>query len=508
MEGTIVKAVRTALVALAISSSLILGGCGGGDEAGVDLLAGAVDYTGDYPEPAIVSYVLQDVACHSLAFPGQVEMVVSENVSAADASTLITANSGAVLASIPMVGYYLVGVNPGVEGDFISAIGQDARVMSALPHVPYSPCGSFNVGDAGTHGQDVEAAYHEAHPSGSLTTKPVVVLPNGYYSARSARYRIVESWGDSRGADSVLNLSFGPDAGGRNYSTATAKNQAAMRAGYKASLTTMLNVVRFCRIRGGDRMLVTIAAGNSRIPLNPILSDIRQDPRLNEILNNNVRLVTVDPAVYPSSNYGSDPAIWKVGNTWAAKGSSCGSPYATGLAQQLLESGLSKDRVRDIMDQVQQLNGILTAATVLPGSNKGASGYYSGTITFTVTGGASGPGGSVSVPTTRQTAPIVFLVNDEGRIVAGLPPWVEQNGTSFSGTQTKSVPNGSVSGTFQGSIGDDVITGSYDVHGQASAGGVHAWSDVAGPFSASRVGDYEDHAQSDVPSLNLPQLPF
>jgi len=100
------------------------------------VLDGAINYTGAYPAPDTVSYTSLDGQARMVnAYPGQVQVFFKTPISAAEAQAAIQANKGRVLGQIPLLGYYLVGVTTGSEGDFIASILRDSRVGLALPNI-------------------------------------------------------------------------------------------------------------------------------------------------------------------------------------------------------------------------------------------------------------------------------------------------------------------------------------------------------------------------------------
>ena len=81
------------------------------------VLENAFGYSGEYPQPASVSYTPRNEQPWTVrAFPGQVEVFFDTTVSMDAAQSAIKSNKGTVLAQIPLLGYYLAGVAAGSEG--------------------------------------------------------------------------------------------------------------------------------------------------------------------------------------------------------------------------------------------------------------------------------------------------------------------------------------------------------------------------------------------------------
>lgn len=94
----------------------------------------AFAFTGAYPTAALVSYTDNGNSVQVLAYPGQVQVFAVPTTSESAMHDLIEANSGAVIAQVPYLGYYLVSITPGTEAAFITTVSGDASVLHALPN--------------------------------------------------------------------------------------------------------------------------------------------------------------------------------------------------------------------------------------------------------------------------------------------------------------------------------------------------------------------------------------
>jgi hypothetical protein len=100
------------------------------------LLEGAVPFTGPSPAPGTVSITVDGSPVELAAFPGQVVVLFATPVPAAVAArSTIEACGAVVLAQIPMVGAYLVGVQPGREDALIQGLQAGEGIAAATPNL-------------------------------------------------------------------------------------------------------------------------------------------------------------------------------------------------------------------------------------------------------------------------------------------------------------------------------------------------------------------------------------
>jgi hypothetical protein len=107
-------------------------------ESSSNLLANAVEFKGDYPDPEVVTYSDNGTTVRVDAYPGQVTTFFKSNVSEEDAAKLISGQGGTILSKIPSVGYYLIQVNKSEIITFINAIQADSRVDFVTPNIVVS----------------------------------------------------------------------------------------------------------------------------------------------------------------------------------------------------------------------------------------------------------------------------------------------------------------------------------------------------------------------------------
>jgi len=106
----------------------------------VDLMTGAIPPPDTIPETATIQYITEDGELVDIEIiKGQVIVLFDSSVSESTAETLIISNGGDIIAKIPSIKYYLVGVTLGDEMNFIGKMRQDPTVIFAIPNIPLEP---------------------------------------------------------------------------------------------------------------------------------------------------------------------------------------------------------------------------------------------------------------------------------------------------------------------------------------------------------------------------------
>lgn len=101
-----------------------------------DLLEGATNYRGSYPRPAAVTFGTRDGRQVQVdAFPGMVQVFAEPASNQAAVEAAIGRFRGLILSKVPLLGYYLVGVDAGTEATFIAGIRGTSGVLDALPNM-------------------------------------------------------------------------------------------------------------------------------------------------------------------------------------------------------------------------------------------------------------------------------------------------------------------------------------------------------------------------------------
>ena len=83
------------------------------------------------PETSTIRYITEEgILAHIEDVKGQIIILVDSSLSVNIAETLIISNGGALIAKIPSITYYLVGVTLGDEMNSIGKMRQDPTVIS------------------------------------------------------------------------------------------------------------------------------------------------------------------------------------------------------------------------------------------------------------------------------------------------------------------------------------------------------------------------------------------
>lgn len=318
-----------------------------------------IGYEGPYPVPAPVSFQYEGQGTTITAFPGQVVVLFAGRPPAAAARALLSGLGGTVLAQLPPVGCYLVAVTPGAEGAFIDQVGADPAVELAFPH----PAGRFmgtgvTVLDdcGGDHGQAVQQV---------LTDRGVAVdacrsIANavGSPSTLAATFELTDEVRLNRSQPTLINLSSG--YGTPNdvpYDQLSADLQRGVLAGYTLDRISLLRAVALLPGSYRENLVITIAAGNDRIPLDSVLAELATDPRLMAVLEQNVIFVGSKGQAF--SNYATilpGNFAW-ADNPEAANGTSFAAPYVLALIRKIMDQrGVSATEALRIVKQAVAAN--------------------------------------------------------------------------------------------------------------------------------------------------------
>jgi len=312
-----------------------------GTLTGQDLMRGAVAFAGTYPTPGPIAWLDGGTAVNVIGYPGQVLLFVDSGVDATTAHGIVAAHGGTILAQVPRAHYYLVGVTAGNEQAFMTSALSESRVLYALPNLSVTDQGTTVVERdcSSSHATKVKTEYTSVAGG---TAPPCINGP----TVDLAVFAIYEAAGTGGGAGTFINLSAGPNPSVdyRFYDidgdgSATEQDQSMFQENWKTVLRSELGAIASIPDSHRANLVMTIATGNSNMPLSPMLEDIRQDPRLATVLRNNVTLVTTERAGAPSAQYPTgdfandapdDPDVVAVNNPAAVDGTSFAAPSLLG----------------------------------------------------------------------------------------------------------------------------------------------------------------------------------
>ena len=303
------------------------------------ILEGALNYVGKYPVPALVTYVDSTNKQVSVtAYPGQVQVYYDSKVAASEVETIIKAKSGTVIGKIPLIGYYLVQVTVGQEGNFITALQTDKRLKLALPNIALSLEGDgvqinedfvtqpipvpLNITgpvliDTGEHAKEL---LHVAEDAGTEICQVVglsnISDKNGDFSTDKMVFTLTAiAQGNSifnPGHPAYVNMSNGAGAkvNGEwvDYNILNDAGKQAAINGWKDAMLTKLQAVEQLPDDLQSQLVITQSAGNCNMPIGQPLQEIRNEfPELGLVLRDSFTICSTDlsPANIDRSRYPS-----------------------------------------------------------------------------------------------------------------------------------------------------------------------------------------------------------
>jgi hypothetical protein len=271
----------------------------GATTTGTGLLSGASDFTGTYPTPVQVTYTdASGQRATVKAYPGQVSVSVNAGTPQADAEALIQSKGGFVLARIPVIGYYLAGVAVGSESTFITAIRLDPRVSLTMPNT----AGSLTAAPSATILDGCDVA-HGTTVKDTIVTQggtfggcvPINIPGTGSVPTQKVVYNLIDTISRATTNPILVNLSAGGGANGESYLAYNAREcpgGTCAQDEWKAFVRRALAAVASIPDATRQNVVVTLAAGNAGMPIDALLTEIRQDPKIAAVLKTNVIVVT------------------------------------------------------------------------------------------------------------------------------------------------------------------------------------------------------------------------
>jgi hypothetical protein len=356
--------------------------------APTDPFDGAVAYSGALPAAGDVSYPTDGGTRVARAFRGQVIVHFKTAVSSATAQGLFATYGGTTRAQIPGLGIFLVGVPVGGESAFIGHMRADSRVYQAIPHLVGRRAGTeiVVVDDCGgTHGDKVEKV---------LTDRGVTVTQcrdddsgGGDVVPISTLWEVEKAINDQKGGPILINISsYVGFVGDADFDDESPESQANVLSKYTEDRISLLKAIAALPAEYRQNLVITLAAGNDHMPLDDVFEKIAADPKLAEVLRDNVLFVGSKGQTF--SNYSSSASshfVW-VSNSESEDGTSFAAPYALALISKIMTArGLSATDALLVAKAAANANASheLLESDVLPPLYKGT---VSGETTDTVEG--------------------------------------------------------------------------------------------------------------------------
>jgi hypothetical protein len=321
------------------------------------------------------------------------------NASISDASQLIAANGGNILAQIPTVGYYFIGIDSSQTGSFINAMQANVLVDGVIPNVLSFPkSGAAILDKCGyDHGQAVQATLQNC--AGTLDECEDVTLGGGSDVAPLSKQipAILKEAAKNNGGTTLINLSFNggldrEDA--YDYATLDTLSKIEARDCWFTFMYGILKTIAALPPQSRENLVITIAAGNENMPIGDVLDYLRTLSGIADVLKNNVLIVSTDNIPGIHANYSPrDQDVVVMNNSTAWQGTSLAAPCAMGYIQAIMsEEGVNAKQALMAMkmasnanpDREVLLGEALTIAASIKSGNIFAGGPFSliGSITW------------------------------------------------------------------------------------------------------------------------------
>ncbi|MDP2719405.1 MAG: tetratricopeptide repeat protein, partial [Dehalococcoidia bacterium] len=344
------------------------------------VLEDAINYTGSYPAPSAVSYTSSDGQSRTVnAYPGHVQVFFNTSIGKAYALGAIQVRNGTVLGQIPFLGYYLVGVTAGSEGDFISWILRDKWVNLALPNIPATASqGEILLDESwitGTkvvplnvqpgiilldyfvgqdHGQNVITSVDQNGGSVGSAIQ-IGIGSSGETTADKVAIAIAAAVAGNNifnpGQSTLINLSSAGGVDEKDYTLLSPDKQKMQQESWENFIRGVLTEVAALPPSLSDNLVLTNSAGNGNMPISELLADLRSYPNLKDVIENNfltvgTTLTGTSTKEFPTgsfSNYAfGDPDMAIMNNKMAVEGTSFAAPAALAIIQQVMnQTGVS-----------------------------------------------------------------------------------------------------------------------------------------------------------------------
>lgn len=319
----------------------------------VNLLDGATEYNGERPLPADVTYLEDGIPVTVQAHPGEFITFFHLSLSEADATQLITANGGSILAKIPRIGYYFVEIDTLQTTAFCSALNANSGVISVRPNtVVWPQAGAYILDFCNKpHGQNVRSALQNC--AGTMELCEDMMIPDPFFGGLMERtdddkviqafIRANNGW-FTAGGTTLINLSF---AGGqkKNFAAQTPAEQLKYKISWRNYIADVMEAVLKLPESMREQLVITISAGNYNAPIGEMMDKLRANPYYADILRKNILIVSTDSLLTNGlkANYAPfDPDVVVLNNPVAEGGTSYAAPCALGYVQSVMqEKGVS-----------------------------------------------------------------------------------------------------------------------------------------------------------------------
>ncbi len=330
-------------ISFVIISLLFLSlGCNKGFDAD-SLLDNAIEYTGVYPNAEVVVFSDHGSDKSVKAYPGQVVVFFKSNTSSSSALDIITENGSKIIAQLPSIGYYLLEVNASQASSTINKLNSNTSVEMAFPHVVGYLRGNVNIMDfcGDVHGQDV--LFTLKNCGGTFSECKNLALSNTACTRCTSPAKVINGILDlakkSDGGPTLINLSAN---GGLESDVDWSKQSNDVKLmglqGWYWFMFEVLMTIRALPEEVRSNLIITVAAGNEKMPIDDVLRELRLRDGFSEILSKNVLIVSTQKN-NGFGNYAlSDPDVVVLNNQEASLGTSLAAPCALGFIDSVMRA--------------------------------------------------------------------------------------------------------------------------------------------------------------------------
>lgn len=342
------KRVVNQFALLVLAFALLTTGCKKETTAeNVDLMQGAVEYSGTYADPIAVTYTDNGVTLTVDAIPGQFIAFFKENTTDADAEQQITASGGTVLGKIPAIKFYHIEVGVSAANQFLSSMQSSGKVHTVKPNIISYPKAGAIIFDAcnDVHGTAVRSALQNCAGTYEKCVNVPTTTGLGVPTSMSVN-AITAEVNASKGGTTLINMSYNAGLTDEDWDLVNNSKAIKARQDWIDNMACLLNGIAGIPSKQREQLVVTLAAGNENMPVGDLLESLRGQSADNgipfsDILKNNLLIVTTDSLLVSGikANYAelSDPDVVIIDQPISSQGSSLAAPCAMGYIQAVMQ---------------------------------------------------------------------------------------------------------------------------------------------------------------------------
>jgi hypothetical protein len=325
---------------------LVVFGCNRdkGGETEINILEGATEFTGTLPGLVPMTYSFEEKTFKVKTYNSQFIIHFDTRLDETAAKKIIDAQGATIIEKVPLAGYYLVELPPSQIWTFLVKMDYSDSVLMITPNIPgYFKSYTNIIDNCGLdHGQMVEQALKDCGGTFDVCRDVTYVDPAQPDKVFAPMNKVIRKFYDYINAagsgPAFLNISINGGLDGTDYSKLPADSQQMARDSWFIFMQGILMSIASLPESRRANLVVTIAAGNENMPIDGILSALRDRDRIAGVLEKNVVIVTTARQLDPPANYGlNDPDVVVMNNQASDRGSSLAAPCVLGMIQQVME---------------------------------------------------------------------------------------------------------------------------------------------------------------------------